>query len=175
MREHKDDPDVLFQVMRQMTKQEVSGVEERAVDSAETAQVKQNLSGFLDKNFPDIRDEGSELRKNTDDAIDKFHLNDHPYGEFLAVGAFLFAQLPDMVENAKKEGREEALKTKAESTRKKSIKDSSLSAKGKKGKKSAEVPKNYAEVTDKLGMNKRQKEIYAKLRKSSGSNQTVGA
>ena len=174
MREHKDDPDVLFQVVKQMVKQEGTEVKKAAVDSAETARVKQNLDGFLDEKFPDWRNTESEVRGHIDSTMEGFQLKDHPFGEFLSMAAHIATNVDKIIEDHVKEAKSEALKEKAESSRKKNIKKNSLS-KSKKTEKKAALPDDYKEVADQMGLTESQRKIYAKMRKAGSNQITVGA
>ena len=69
----------------------------------------------------------------------------------------------EMLEKAKEEGRSEALKTKAESSRKEKIKSSKLTDTGSKTSTKVSLSNDQAETVKQIGLNKRQQNIYAQL------------
>jgi hypothetical protein len=163
MNDNADDPAVLFQVVKQMIAQGTEGVKDEAVNAAEIKRTKQELDNYLSTNWPDIKDESSESHKQLTEAKQWMQLDTHPYGDFLATAAVIMQQVPDMIENAKKEAKAEALKEKTEKTRKDKIKSNKAPKGGKKGEVVGDLPSNFNEAAQTLGLNKRQKALYAKM------------
>jgi len=169
--EHRDDPAVLLQVFKQVAKQQTAGVKDDVVTATEIAQTKANLDNFLHDNWPELSDEKSQEFSQLQQAKQWMKIDDHPYGDFLSLGAVMLQRMPEMIEQAKKDGRAEALKEKSDSVRKKNVKGTKLSGKGKMSGKvvvTDEIKTTAAEIgiTD-----KKQLALYAKILKNAGKGQ----
>lgn len=158
--EHQDEPGTMLQIMKQVGKQAASGEADVRIKAVEASQRKKEMDSYLLKTYPDAYDEGSENHKSIQQAKEYLHLTDHPLGDFLAGSSTMFLQVPEMLENVKKEARENALKV--EDARKKNIKQNSLES-GKKKTASKELSSNYRSTAKQLGLSKSQTAIYAKL------------
>jgi hypothetical protein len=167
MEEHRDDPGVQIQVLKQLVNQELKGMKQDTLNEAEIGQTKKEIEDQLYQTYPDLKNDGSDMRKSVDEAKGKLHLNDHPFSDFLGVGALLLTQFPQLIEDAKKQGAEEALKGKTEDNRKERIKNTGLANRGNKKGSQVDLSAQHNETAKQLGMNKQQKHIYKQMLKGS--------
>lgn len=166
--EHQDDPDTMFNLMKYMVKQGVKGTEEKAVDAAEISQRKKQLDDLVTQTYPDMLKDTSELRTDANTIKSKLRIDDHPFGDFLAISAMVHRDMGQLLKNEYERGRQEALGDKADQHRKKTVKKASLTPPGKGSDKSeTALPANIEEVSSRIGLSKRGKEIYGQLRKKS--------
>lgn len=130
-KEYKDDPDTLFQIMSYTAEQAARGASKEAVDKSKVEANRKETESFLQKNYPDVFDEDSELRKVVNKTKGEMMLENHPYGDFLGTATQLLINAPKLMKQAYDKGRDDALNGKAEKTRKEVIKESGLTPKGK--------------------------------------------
>lgn len=159
--ENREDPDVVLNIIEHVAKQ-ISGDEAKThVDAAELSKMKKDLDGYLTASWPDAFVEGSKDHQDIQQAKDALHLNDHPLGDYLAGAATMLTQVPDMIDNAKKEARESAITV--EDNRKKTIKQNSLES-GKPKSVPGKPPGNALEVAKQMGLSKSATKVYLQLR-----------
>ena len=159
--ENQDDPGVMLQIMKHVSKQVASGEAKGEVIASEIAQRKKEMDDYLLLNYPDAYTEGSKDHQSIQQAKDYLHLNDHPLADTLAAAVTAFLQQPDLLEAARKEGRESAAQV--ETNRKKSIKENSLET-GKKKVVAASLPSDHAAMAKQLGLTtKKQIALYKQL------------
>lgn len=137
MREHHDDPDVMFQIVKEMTKQGTADAKMAAEKSIDIKNKKGQIDEFILQNWPDAKKEGSELYHGIQDAIAWAHLDGHPMAEQLAFGLLMTKNLPQTISNLRKEieakyekTSKQDLENKAEEARKKKIKEGKSSKSG---------------------------------------------
>jgi hypothetical protein len=165
-KEHKDDPETLFNIVAYMSEQSAKQAGKEALDVEEIKKMKTIHDDVVSKRWPDLEKEGSQLRTQTDKLKKAFRLETHPMSDYLVVSAMISDQLPQIQQAAYEKGKADALKGKAEENRKKDVKDGKLSpaksgASDKPNK--ALLSGSYAEVAKQMGLTKSQQEIYAKL------------
>ena len=166
--EHEGDTAVMFQVIKQLAKQETSGVKKEAVDATAIAAKQKEFNEFLHERWPDLKESGSEGRADVDKAKEILGVEDHPYGDVFGMGFLMLNQLPKIIEEAKKIGSEEALKGNAEGARKKSIKSNALAGKGKKAGAETVISADQKEAEKALGFKTDgQRKLYRKLLKNA--------
>jgi len=168
--QHQDDPDMLFQIFRTMSRQEAGNEAKIQIDAANMAQRRKEMDDCLISNWPNVYDEGSEDHQSIQDAKEYFYLKDHPLGDFLAGAATSLMQMDETLENTKKEAREAALKI--ENNRKKKIKETSLKT-GKKPSKKAALSGDQLAIPKQLGLSKNATKIYNEMMKNSNQSATV--
>lgn len=172
MNEHKEDPTVLLQVMKEVSKANGKDIEESVGRSAD---IKTKLVGqttFLEQSFPDVLKEGTEAAEMVEKARDYMHLKDHPFGDWLAVATYNLQNMPQIIEKAKAEAKAEALGKTADDTRKQKIKTNTPGSSGKSnGAKTPALSKTQNETARMLfPKNKKLQEKYAgMLGKSKGT------
>jgi hypothetical protein len=166
LEEHGNDWGVVLNVLNQKVKQETLKTKAAVVDDVETKQIKANLDGFLERELPEIKQEGSELRTQVDATKEKMRLGDHPYGDFLASAAILMTNWKKIQTEREEALKKELLGDKVETKRKEVVKQTSISSKGSKAGETGRIlPADVAGKAKQMGLNKRQTEIYAKLLK----------
>jgi hypothetical protein len=163
LREHKDDDAVQLQIMKHVSEESSKKIEAKVVDAAEIAATKKQVDSFITKNWPEINEEGSDLRKDVDEAKKMLRIEDHPYSDYLGIAAALVTNLPDMITAAEERGKSAKIKDKNETNRKQSIKDNKLSNKGKKTGAEVKLPAQAQETAKQLGLTKSQIKIYKQM------------
>jgi len=167
LQEHKEDPAVVMQIMKYIGQQSARKAKDETLDAADIASTKKQVDAFVSKNWPELSEEGSDLRKDVDEAISSLRLKEHPYAEYLGISAALLANLPDMLKAAEEKGKSGALKDKTETNRKQSIKDKKLSDTGKKKTpESAKLSDTQEQTANQLGLTPDQKKLYSKWMKN---------
>ncbi len=173
LEEHKDDPAVQLQIMKQIGQQAAKGTKTDAVNEVEITGNKRQMDAILSKIYPNLNKEGSEMRTDVDSVKVRLGIADHPYGDFFATGAMLLQNFEGVIAAAKEQGKTEALKIKGEEGRKKGIKASALSSTGGKKSKQVELSSKVKSNIKEIGLNPRQASIYAKLIKSADRSMTM--
>jgi hypothetical protein len=162
---HKDDPAVLFQIMKQVSSQEGAAKAKVAVEDQEVQTIRKTADDFISNNFPSYLKEDSEDRHKLAKAKGILRVEDHPLGDFLGVAGIALMQLPNIIENIKKQAAEDAAKAHTEQARKKAIKETSpASSKPKtKGSTTSDIDSNAREVIEKLGLTGAAAKTYVKM------------
>ena len=158
--EHQDDPAVMLQIMKHVSKQTAGDETKSQVSAMELSNRKKDLDGYLTTHYPDAFNEGSQDHQDLQKAKEYLGLLDHPLGDYLAGSATVALQMPDMLENAKKEAKESAIKV--EENRKKSIKETNLES-GKKKSKGVKLSDNHLAVAKQLGLSKSATRYYKEM------------
>ena len=166
LKEHQGEPDIIFNVMKQMVKQSGKDVEKKAGDAAKIAQQQQVFDSKLSQAYPDLNAEGSELRSNVDAVKDTLGISDHPFGDLFAMGTLIMNNLTNFQNDAYEKGKKEALGEKTEETRKKTVKKNAFTPTGKGGGKDDKISltKEQIETAKGLGLtSESQKKLYASM------------
>ena len=90
-------------------------------------------------------------------------MEDHPYGDFLSAGTILLHGMENIKETFIEIGKKEALKEKAEDSRKKNIKSSSLSAITSNKKTLSAVPSKLEQVANQMNLSPSARKHYFKM------------
>jgi hypothetical protein len=177
LKEHHDDPDMMFNIMDYMAKQAAKGVKVEAINETQVATTKKDVDSTLLEQFPDLAKDDSELRQDVETIKERFFIDkSHPLSDFLSIAAMSLINLPKALENAKDEGKREALGEKAEATRKKNVKETKLTPKGKvtgKASKLAGLSPDQAATATQIGLTGNQLKIYARLLKKKSNRVEV--
>lgn len=168
-KEHKDDPDTLYSLVSYMVKQGSKTAQDNAVDATEISQRKKELDTGIVEAFPDLAQEDSELRTDTNKTIKSMRLEDHPYKDFLAISAMVHKDLEGIKNYEYERGKKEALASNADASRKKKAKETNLSPPGGGGlkNKSGKMNTNMEDVAKRLGLSKRGRNVYQQLVKKA--------
>lgn len=126
LEEHKDDPKVMLNAIKYLAKQEAKGIKKDTLNESEIRAKKADIDKFLAQRYPQLNEEGSDVRVGVDKAKEALNLADHPFADYLAVGAGVLNQLPDICKHWFEEGKKAALDGKADEARKQQIKDGNL-------------------------------------------------
>jgi len=105
--EHRDDPDVLFNILSYMADETARSAQAKAVDQVELVNKKKEVDDYLAQNFPDLANDSSPLRAGVDKAKQELMLTDHPFGDILALGLNNLLNLPQTVKAAYEMGKKE--------------------------------------------------------------------
>jgi hypothetical protein len=163
-REHKDDPDTLFNLVKYQIEQGSKKAKDEAVDIAEVSRLQKEIDTELSAQFPDLHNEDSDLRRGVDDTKNKLKIADHPFSDLLAIGAMAYKDMPDLL-------KAEYEKGKAEAARKKKIKENDLGDGNKKPlkKTGGKLDANFSDIARKIGLSEAGKKTYANLLGKKGS------
>lgn len=164
MKEHHDDPEALFNIVQYMSRQAAKREKTAAINESEISAKRKGLENLVSQRHPDFLDPESELRKQSDKVRGELNLEDHPYGDFLALGANTYLHLPEIMKEVYARGKEDALKQVEEANREKRIEGSKLTPAGSsKPSGGARLPKDVGTVAKQLGMTASQAKIYQRL------------
>jgi len=164
--EHKDDPQVAFQVLKELAKNVGKDVETNAEKKAEIVQQKKQVEGYLDRTWPTWKEEGSEVHKHIQKTKSELFLDDHPLGDFLAMASMEFRRIPMIIKQVHEYAKKEALENKAEKGRKDKIhngKPDGTTSKPSKSK-AVSLSQTEEETAKKLGLDPKK---YAKFIKGA--------
>ncbi len=170
--EHRDDPDVLFNILSYMADETARSAQAKAVDQVELVSKKKEVDDYLAQNFPDLANDGSPLRVGVDKAKQELMLADHPFGDILALGLNNLLNLPGTVRAAYEMGKKEAQGGKQMDRRKEKINASNL-PKGKTHKVDADdrhtepASPEVRDVAKRIGLSKQGQEIYQRILKNA--------
>lgn len=168
--EHKDDPAVLLQVFKQVSKQQTAGLKDDAVAETEITQQRGYFDNYLNQTWPQLQDEGSQHFQELQQAKKHMRVEDHPYGNYMAMGSVMLQRMPQLLKDAREEGRNEALKVRSEKQRKAKIKGKRLEGTGKRSPASAGVSDSIKATAKTIGLTTdKQIAIYAKMLKNADS------
>ena len=163
MKDHQDEPEVLFQIMKQMSKQAGDSAAKTAESKAEISSKRKELTGMVDKTFPGALKEGSTLYDGIQGHMGKFGLSDHPYGDVLSLGLLTLENLPTFYKNIQEQTKKELLGSNADKKRKDNINAGKLADKGGK-QTAAKLPTDMGDTAKRLNLKtKRQRELYQKF------------
>lgn len=181
--DHKDDPDMLFQVVSTMVDQGVKDASKVVEETVELREKKSTARKYIQDFYPTAWEENSDLNAGIQDAVKWANLDDHPMAEELAMGVVVLQSLPTMIKEIQEKAVQEAeaklseqnkenLKEKSEAARKKGIKDSQpAKTETKTGasdkKESVSLNESQAEVAKRLNMGPAQMKKYAAMMAAS--------
>lgn len=163
-KEYQNDPDTLFQITAYMTEQAARGASKEVIDKNKIGENKKETDAFLQKNYPDLYKEDSEMRRAVDKTKDEMGFTDHPYGDFVGTAVQLLINAPNIMKNVYDKGRNDALSGKAEKTRKEVVRESGLTPKGKPpGKEAAHLTDSQKDVASRLGLTGNKLKTFEKI------------
>lgn len=171
-KEHKDEPEIAFQIFEEMSKQGKIDAQEAAERSLDIKNKKTEMNNFIQSIYPDATKEGTELHTGIQQAIEWAHLDGHPFADQLALGLLTVKNLPEIkkkiMEDAKsefKKSTDKDLANKSEAARKERInKNKSTKSSASDTTKSASLTPSQLETAKKMGFkSKEQLARYAKI------------
>jgi len=164
LEENPNDPDTQFNVIKYLAQEYSKGASTEAVNAAEVSRKKAELDGFLLERYPTINQLGSDIRTEIDEVKVGLGINDHPYGDYFAVAARLFDELPDLLHGAYKKGNDAGLKgKKTEDARKDDIKSGKSPDSKKAGSPGQGLTSNQADSAKQMNLSPSQMKLYKKL------------
>jgi len=163
--EHKDDPDTIYNLMRYMVGEGSKKATKDAVSIEKINILKSKQDSYIAERFPDMLDESKPLKRLVEDHKKSWNLETHPLGDFLAIAGVVVDQIPVIQKQAYEAGKNDALKDKVETDRKKSVKEDKLLDGKKSTKKGSpvELNENQMDVIKRLGLSKSGAATYAKI------------
>lgn len=162
--DNPDDSEIQFNVLKYMSEQAAKGISDKAVNAAEMNRKAETMNTRVQGRYPTILEPDSEMRRDVDKIKGDLGLEDHPYGDYFAVGVRVFEDLPDLLDYAYKSGKEDKLKDSAEEKRKQDIQSKKLpSSKASTSKLSEGLTAGQEETAKQMGLTKEQIPLYQKL------------
>lgn len=170
MQEHGEDPNVLLNVVEHMAKQAARGVKKTAMTELESSRRDTDAEQFLQKQFPQIYEQGSPWRTQVDQVKTQYEFEDSPFGDFLGLAVTVLHNYEGLYNQAVEKGKQTALTGEADKNRSKELNANTV--KTSKGKKSsgAELSATNLQVAETLGIKGKALETYKKM---MGGNDTV--
>lgn len=161
LKEHGDDPEVMYNLVQYIAGQ--SSREQTNVN--ELSQLKKQSDSYVYQRWPSMADESSELFQKAKETAKGLRIADHPMGDYLALTSLVCEELPNIQKQSYEEGRADALKGKAEKTRKRTVKTNVLtpSGSGKEKETGGELPSEFLATAKQMGMSPSQRKVYATL------------
>ena len=170
--EHRDDPDVLFNILSYMADETARSAQAKAVDQVELVSKKKEVDDYLAQNFPDLANDGSPLRVGVDKAKQELMLADHPFGDILALGLNNLLNLPGTVRAAYEMGKKEAMGGQRIDRRREKINATNL-PKGKTQKVETDdtaterTSPEAMDIANRIGLSKQGRQIYQRILRNS--------
>lgn len=164
-REHKDDPDTLYNLTKYMVDQGSKKGKEEAVDAAEISRTQKEISNELLKQYPDLADDSSDIKQSVSKVKSNLRISDHPYADLLAISAMTYNSMPDLLKAEFEKGKAEGMKAKnTEEARKEGIKNGKLTGgNGDNKPKKPGMSKNAMDIANRIGLSESGKKTYLKL------------
>ena len=169
-KEHKDDEDVVFNILDYYMEQNAKKTSNEAIDAVKLSQMKTHTDTYVSREFPALLNEESDVYRIAQETKDQFGLSNNPHSDFLVGHILRSMNTKNFVEQAYQKGLEDGKYQKAESKRKQNVGESKLekteqkdsNGKGQYSAKDMDVFNILNLKTD------RQKEIYRKLTSKKG-------
>jgi len=171
LEEHGNDWSTVLRVVNHQAAKAAAKTKGEVLNDVETKAAKDRLDNYLKTEWPEALQEGTEIRGHIEKIKGDLRLDDNPYSDFLAAGAFFLTNWKNAAKQIEEKAKAEALGDKVESKRKEVVKKTGLTktAGDSKTVPPGLLPANLAEKAKQMGLNKRQQAIYAKLVKGGGS------
>jgi hypothetical protein len=164
MKDHQDEPEVMFQIMKEMTRQSGEAVEKSAEAKVKIESTRKGLREAANRSFPGSLEEGSPVYADIQKTKASLGLESNPYGDELSLAIMTLDNLPRLMDGIREQTKKELLGQTADDKRKGKIKTNALADKGhKQSEKVAHLTEGANETAKRLGMNERQLKRYRKI------------
>ena len=165
MTEHKDDPEVMLNIVDYMAKQAAKGASKDTISKAEMSSRSQEMSTMLKQRFPALYEDGSDIRTAVDQTKEKLGFADHPYGDFVGTAVQVMMNFPTALKQSYEQGKKDALQGGAEKTRQQLVSESQVGKQSKTpGKKPEEtLTASQLETAKRMGFTGKRLETYRKM------------
>lgn len=160
---HKDDPATLLNIIKYVSQQSAEEKKAETLNEQAISTKRKELDERLQTDFPSLSDQSSQDYLSVEKAKNDLFIKDHPLGDFLGTAAILYFNLPNLLKDAKEEGKNEAVGIKTEEKRKEKIKDGQPLKAGDDAGKDGVIPSNFQQTAKQMNMTKSQRKIYARL------------
>lgn len=156
--EHKDDPEVMLNVVKYMSQKTTKD----QTDVAQVAETKAQYDSYVLDRWPDMRDETSELSQHVAQSKLQLQIDNHPMGDYLALGASILEELPNLQKASYEQGVADSKNGTVETKRKEKIKSNTLTPSGKKTVVKGSIPASSLKTAKQMGLTPSQFKIYQK-------------
>lgn len=174
LEEYKDDPRTMLNVIKYQAAQAAKGATKQAVEDEGVKAKKAEADAYLNKSFPGLNEEGSELRAAVDKTKEYIGVKDHPLGDLIGTAVEYLRAGPTLMRQAYEKGVADAKAGKAEEARKGEIKETVLAPKGSPpGKKGEASNADIADVAKRLGLKTPQQIALLKKLRAGGKTRTI--
>lgn len=161
--ENKDDPKTLLRIVAHQAEQAAMKASSKVVLDSDIKKKVKEADGILSNMYPKLNEEGSDIRLATDETKSFYNIDEHPFGDFFAMGIQVLNALPNLLEAAEKRGESTALNTKADGTRKKDIKANQTQHGKKPVVKGGDLSNTEAETAKQMNLSPGAFKTYQKL------------
>lgn len=177
MKDHANDPEVMYNIINHMTKEAAKKGTSEAVDSVEEVRKKAEHDTFVSQKYPALSDPSSGLREQVDSVKGGLGIGDHVQGDYMAISCLINEKLPDITKEAYEKGKADALKGKKDpepkTTEEKKQPDKKKigltpTSTVQKGKEEASFTNGQEETIKKLKLNPKQQKLYASFMRKKG-------
>ncbi|MFH1641047.1 MAG: hypothetical protein ABIA66_03680, partial [Candidatus Omnitrophota bacterium] len=111
--DNPEDTETQFRVLRYLAEEYSKGASKEAVNAAEISRTKTKLDDYLNEQYPEITEDGSDMRREVEEAKTGLALENHPFGDYLAVAARVLDAVPNLMKDAFEKGKAQGLGQKA--------------------------------------------------------------
>jgi len=132
IRDNKDDPEVLFNALTYKAQQMMKTGQKATIDEVEIKNKSNQFNSILKERVPDYDSPDSKAAETISKAKETFNLEDHPFADYLAASAAVYADLPNISKQWFEAGKKAALDEGADAARKKEIKNGQITPGGKR-------------------------------------------
>lgn len=173
-KEHHDDPAIVFEIMKEMTKLGTADATKAAENTAEIRSKQGEIDKLVTALYPDAKNKESDLYRGVQEAIEWAHLQDNPFKDTLGLALLFLKDFPKTIENVRSEIKADfekqtgqKLEDKAEAARKESINKNKPSRSSKSSDSDGSAPVLTAQQRETAKMmgftTKKQLARYAKI------------
>lgn len=155
--EHGNDPETMLRIFKQVATQTTND----KTNAEEISKIKNTHDTYVSERWPDIDNPDSDLSKKVNQALKTLRVENHPMGNYLALSVMVTEELPNIQAEAYERGKADAMKDKGVSSKKKV---NNLTPSGnKKSSKKSKLDGKLLKTANQIGLDERQRKIYAKL------------
>lgn len=164
LKEHKDDPETLYNLINYIGSQAAKKTSQETVDAQRVSALKTKSEELIYSKFPVLKDQGSPYYQQAEKVKSDFNLKDHPAGAYLSAAVIVMNEI-DQVKKAEYErGKKDGLKGLSEEKRKQVVKDTTLTPTSlPSGKGSEGLSGSMKDTAKQMDLTPGQQKIYARL------------
>lgn len=157
------DSQTILNIVKYQAEQAAKKVSGEVVNDADMKKKAKEAGDILTSMYPDLSEDGSEMRTAVDETKGYYGLDDHPMGDFFATGIQVLNALPGLIASAEKRGEETALKGKADGKRKQEISDNLSHTRRDKQSSGTGLTESQNETAEQLGLSSAQMKTYKQI------------
>jgi hypothetical protein len=163
IKENEGDAETILRVVKHCAERAAKETSGQVVTDSDIQKKSKEAGGILNKLYPSLSDDSSEMRKAVDETKSYYGIDSHPLGDYFATGIQVLQALPDLILAAEKRGKDGALKEKADGKRKETIKDGFSHKKKGSSSSSAGLSTSQSEAAGQLNLSPSQLKTYQKI------------